>query len=99
MESCALSLPYAGTVDISVGIVRGNPVDVFLITPAQIDLMKKEEWANVKVDGDFSATKTTAYRRSGQLGQGTYYLILRDTSLGIFSSSSSDISLKAQLNP
>jgi len=48
---------------------------------------------------DFSASKTKTYRRSGQLNEGSYYLVLRDTSLGILSSSASDISVKVQLNP
>ena len=61
--------------------------------------MKKEDWTNVKVFENFNATKTKTYRRTGQLNQGSYYLVMRDTSLGILSARASDISVKVQLNP
>jgi len=61
--------------------------------------MKKEQWGQVQVYTDFSAAKTTLYRRNARLGKGTYYLVVRDTSLGILSASASDISVKVQLNP
>ena len=98
-KAVALNLPYSGTVEVSLQVVRGNPVDVFLTTPDQFETMKKGEWNNVRVYGDFNAVKTKTYRRTGQLGQGSYYLVMRDTSLGILSSSASDISVKVQLNP
>jgi hypothetical protein len=98
-KAVALNLPYGGTVDINLQVVRGNPIDVFLTTPDQLETMKKEQWNNVRVYTDFNAVKTKTYLRTGQLGQGSYYLVLRDTSLGILSSSASDISVKVQLNP
>jgi len=98
-KAVALNLPYSGTVNVSLEVVRGNPVDVFMTTSNQLETMKKEDWTNVQVYPDFNATKTKTYRRMGQLGQGSYYLVMRDTSLGILSSSASDISVKAQLNP
>jgi hypothetical protein len=61
--------------------------------------MKKEQWSQVQVYSNFNAAKTKLYRRSARLGQGSYYLVLRDTSLGILSASASDISVKVQLNP
>jgi hypothetical protein len=98
-KAIALNLPYSGTVDVSLQVVQGNPMDVFLTTPDQLDAMKKEDWNSVKVYGDFGATKTKTYRRTGRLEQGGYYLVLRDTSLGILSFRASDISVKARLNP
>jgi hypothetical protein len=98
-KAVALDLPYDGTLDISLQVIRGNPIDVFLTTTDELETMKKEEWNNVRVYSDFNATKTKTYRRRGQLGQGSYYLVMRDTSLGILSSSASDISVKVQLNP
>jgi len=98
-KALALTLPYGGTLDINLEVVRGNPLDVFLTTPDQLDTMKKEEWGNVRVFSDFNATKSRSYRRTGQLGAGVYYLVVRDTSLGILSASATDISLKVQLNP
>ncbi len=98
-KAIALNLPYSGTVSINLAVVSGNPLDVFLTTPDQTDAMKAGQWQDVKVFSGFSATKTKTYRRTQTLNQGSYYLVVRDTSLGILSSSASDISVKAELNP
>ena len=98
-KAVALNLPYSGTLDVNLAIVSGNPIDVFVTTPDQLQAMKKEEWNQVRTYTDFNATKAKTYRRSARLGQGAYYLVLRDTSLGILSSSASDVSVKVQLNP
>ena len=98
-KGIALNLPYSGTVDVNLDVMNGNPVDVFLVNPDQIDIMKKELWRQVQVYPDFNATKARTYRRNIRLNQGSYYLIIRDTSLGILSASASDISVKVQLNP
>jgi hypothetical protein len=98
-KAVAFNLPYSGSVDVNLEVVTGNPVDVYVTTPDQLEAMKKEQWTHVTVYTDFNATKTKTYRRSARLGQGAYYLVLRDTSLGILSSSASDVSLKIQLNP
>jgi hypothetical protein len=98
-KAVALNLPYGGTVDIDLRVVQGNPIDVLLTTADQLEPMKKEQWSSVRVYTDFNAEKTQTYRRTGQLGPGSYYLVLRDTSLGILSSSASDISVRVQLNP
>jgi hypothetical protein len=98
-KAVPLSLPYSGSINVSLQVVRGNPVDVFLTGADQLETIKKEEWNNVQVYTDFNALKTTTYRRDEQLGQGGYYLVIRDTSLGILSASASDISMKIQLKP
>jgi hypothetical protein len=72
---------------------------VFLTTPDQVEAMKKGAWDQVRVYSEFNAAKTKTYRRTGQFVQGTYYLVLRDTTLGVLSSSASDVSVKVQLNP
>lgn len=98
-QAVPLNVTYAGTVDVSLQVVNGNPIDVFLMTPDQLEKIKKADWINVQVYGDFGATKTKTYSRSARLDQGIYYLVLRDTSLGILSARASDISVKAQLKP
>ena len=98
-RAVSLNLPYSGAVNVSLEVVRGNPVDVFLVNANQLETIKKEDWHNVQVVGDFNALKAKLYRRDVQLTQGGYYLVLRDTSLGILSASASDISVKVELNP
>jgi hypothetical protein len=98
-KAVALNLPYSGTVTVGLNVVRGNPVDVFLAKSDQLEAMNKADWRNVAVYSDFNASKTRTYRRDAQLGQGAYYLVMRDTTLGILSATASDVSLKVQLNP
>jgi hypothetical protein len=98
-KALALNLPYGGTVEVNLQVDRGNSVDVFLTSPDQLDAMKKEDWSNVRTFNDFNALKTTTYRRTSRLPQAGYYLVIRDTSLGVLSAPSSDISVKITLNP
>jgi len=98
-KAVALNLPYNGSLNVSLAVVRGNPLDVLLVRADQLETIQKEQWSNVQVFTDFSATKTKTYRRDAQLAPGGYYLVLRDTSLGILSESASDISVKVELNP
>jgi hypothetical protein len=94
-----LDLPYSGAVDVSLEVAQGNPVDVFVVPSDQLDTMKKGDWSNVKVYSDFNATNIKTFKRTGQLGQGSYYLVIRDTSPAIPSSHASDISVKVKLSP
>jgi len=99
-RSISVQPPYNGNLDVTLDVVRGNPLDVFLVDSSQMDIMKRtNDWGPIQGNLDFSATKTTTYHRTARVNQGTYFLVLRDTSLGIFSSSSTDVSVKAVLNP
>lgn len=98
-KAVPLDLPYPGTIDVSLEVVNGNPMDVAVTTPDQLEVLKQNGWGHMRVFTDFNAVKTKTYRRTGQLGQGSYYLVIRDTSLGILSQRASDISVKVQLNP
>ncbi len=93
-KGVALNLPYSGTVDVNLEVVRGNPIDVFIATVDQLEIMNTGHWNQVQAEGDFSASKTTTYKRSGHLNRGGYYLVLRDTSLGILSMPASDVSVR-----
>lgn len=98
-DNVPLNVPYTGSVDIGLEVLRGNPVDVFVAASTELDAIKKGDWNNVNVYADFNALKSKTYRRTGQLGQGSYYLVIRDTSFGILSASASDISVKVRLSP
>ena len=98
-KAIPLSVSYSGTVNIDVQVVRGNPIDVFLTTPDQLDILSSGKWYNLKAYGDFGATQTKTYRWAVRLAQGGYYLVVRDMSVGIPSSLPSDISVKVQLHP
>jgi len=98
-KAIALTLPYSGTLSVTLEVARGNPLDVFLIAPDQLESVKEEQWKDVEAYAGFGASKMRTYRREVQMGQGSYYLVLRDTSFGILSQSASDVSVKINLNP
>jgi hypothetical protein len=93
------NFPSGGKLDITIRVVNGNPVDVFLTPADQMDTMKKSQWETVKTYDDFKASKTMTYHRTAQLRPGSYYLVLRDSSLGILSARASDVSVKTILTP
>jgi hypothetical protein len=99
LKAVRLDVPYDGLLAADVRILRGNPVDIYLLTADQADLISKADWKNVRVNSDFNAAKTTTFRRSGRVSKSLYYLILRDTSLGILSAQTTDINVKINLNP
>ncbi len=91
--------PYNGTLDITLRVVHGNPLDVVLIDSNQMDGLKTSGWQNIESNPNFNAVKTTTYHRTAPINQGTYFLVVRDTSLGILSQSASDVAVKVTLNP
>jgi hypothetical protein len=92
-------LPQGGKLDITVSVINGNPIDVFLTSADSLDAMNKGEWRSVKAYSNFNATKTRTYHRTELVGPGNYYLVLRDTSLGVLSAHASDVSVKTILTP
>jgi hypothetical protein len=89
-----LNLPYSGTLNVSVEVVSGNKMDVFLTDEANLEKYKGGS-KNFRVL--MQANKTQNFSQSARLPSGLYYLVLRDTTLGVLSSQSSDIKVVAKL--
>ena len=98
-QGIGLNVPYNGEVEVDLTVVQGNPIDVSLAAWDQLGAMQQGQWNQVRVFHEFNATKTKTYRRKAKLNQGSYYLVLRDTSLGIPSQQTSDVAVKVTLNP
>lgn len=96
-QGVPIHLPYDGTLQLEIAVVDGNEVDVYVMEQSQVALLKeKEKFSHFP---DFGAKKTRSLRRSGRLGEGTYYIVLFDDTLGILSASTSDVKIKATLEP
>jgi hypothetical protein len=93
------NFPSGGKLDITIRVVDGNPIDIFLANRDQLDAMKKGEWQNVRTYSNFNATKARTYQRTEFVRPGSYYLVLRDTSLRVQSARASDVSVKTILTP
>jgi hypothetical protein len=99
-RSIPAQLPYNGSLDVSLRVLRGNPLDVFLVTSSEMEAMKgTNDWTPYQGSAEFRATKTATYHRTAPLNEGTYFIVLRDRSLGILSQSASDVAVKIVLNP
>ncbi len=90
-----LKLPSGGTLNVTVDVLRGNAVDVTVIPGSELENFKeRKEFKKVAL---FTAAKMKSYKRSADFVSGDYYLIVRDSSLGIFSVHNSDISIQVRL--
>ena len=100
-RAIAVQAPYNGNLDVELEVVRGNPLDVILIPMNELDTLRanSKSWGFLGNDQNFSAVKTTTYKRDGRVLQGNYYLVLRDPTLGILSASATDVQVKIVLNP
>jgi len=80
---------------VTAEVTKGTPEELFVVDAANLQRLKdKTEYQHFK---EFEATEPRTYQRSTRLNQGTYYLVLRDRTLGILSSPSSDVKVMARL--
>jgi len=96
-KALPLNLSSSGTLNVTVDVLRGNPIDVTVIPGYELENYKEQKKFN-KV-ALFTAAKMKSFKRSADLDSGDYYLIVRDSSLGFFSSQSSEIKIMVQLEP
>jgi len=96
-KALPLTLPYTGELSVNVQVVRGNPVEVFVVDDQNLKVLQAK--GTYKHFAAFAANESRAYQRSAHLNQGTYFLVLRDNTLGLLSSSTSDVKVVAKLGP
>lgn len=93
----SFNVPYDGTLRVSVQVKNGNELDVFIMQEDQLAAFRdKKPYRHYP---QFEGKKTKNYQRHGQLGQGRYSLVVRDPSLGILSSSKSEMQIQINLEP
>jgi len=93
-----IQLPYDGSLTISVQVVRGNPIEMFLTDSNNVEKLRSGE-TRASPYGGFYAVKATTFQHTERLSRGTYHVVLRDNTLGFLSYSASDVSLKARIEP
>lgn len=97
-KAVAIQVPYDGSLTVSTRVQRGNPVEVFVTDNSHLKELKSGNPRATYVGG-FYAPKAMRFQHTEWFNQGTYFVVLRDTSLGILSASTSDISLKVSVEP
>jgi hypothetical protein len=96
-KALPLNLASGGIITVSVNVLSGNPIDVRVIPGTDMENFKNQTEYNAVVS--FMARKRKSYKQSVKLSKGDYYLILRDSSVGIFSKESSDIRITLEVEP
>jgi hypothetical protein len=96
-KAIGFQVPYAGSLTVSVQVTRGNPMEMFLTNDSGLQELKSTKQARYL--GSFYSVKGTSFAHTERIGPGVYYFVVRDPSLGILSSSSSDVTLKAHIDP
>jgi predicted nucleic acid-binding Zn ribbon protein len=98
-RSVPIDTLYSGNLDIDIHVSRGNPVDVALVPLDQMDKLRSSGFKNLSGDPNFTAQKTTTFHQTHAIPQGNYVLVIRDASLGILSTSPTNVAVKVTLNP
>jgi hypothetical protein len=96
-RAVSIQIPYSGSLTISAHVQRGNPMMMYLTDSDGLEKLKAGN-RNTYLN-NFYAPQANTFQHTGRVNQGAYYLVLRDNSLGILSSSSSDVTVKARIEP
>lgn len=97
-KAAPIQVPYGGLVTVSMQVQRGNPVELVVTDNKNVEELKSGS-RQLSYFGGFYAVKAMTFQHSDRLNQGTYFVVMRDSSLGILSASTSDISLKVRVEP
>jgi hypothetical protein len=102
-QRIAFSVPRAGILSVDVRVTKGNAVNVALIRASQLAGV---EQANGSMDAAkllgaslpaFKAAQTKVFNHADRIEKGDYLMVLQDPTLGILSSSKSEIGIYVEL--
>ncbi|HXY53543.1 MAG TPA: FlgO family outer membrane protein [Nitrospirota bacterium] len=97
LKALPMNLEHTGTLHVAVDVVHGNPMDVIVIEGGQLEhLQKNEKFDSVPA---FKPMRTRHYKQEAPLEIGSYYLVLKDSSVGIFAKMRSEIKVTVRLEP
>jgi hypothetical protein len=97
-KAIAIEVPYSGSLTINAEVLgRGNAMEMFLTDRSGIE--KLQSGGQSTYLGGFYAVKGSSFQHTERMNQGQYFFVVRDRHFGILSASSSDVSLKARIDP
>jgi hypothetical protein len=98
-QGIPINIPYKGLLNIDLGVVSGNPIDVALINRNQLDLLANRGWTNATRHPEFTANRTKTYHVTAEIAEGSYDLVFRDTLLSVLSTDETNVIVKISLDP
>jgi len=93
-----ITTPYAGTLNVELTVLKGNELDVMVVPATELSNLQANHPLKQMVVG-FDAAKTRNFKRAQRIPQGSYYLVMIDTTLGVLSAKSSDVQIHARFEP
>ena len=99
-QSLPLNISRTGELKITVDVLRGNPLDVYLIPANEWQACSNSltrHQGSFKSYPDFTLYGTKKYSRTATMGPGNYALVIFDKTMGIISQPSSDVKVYAVL--
>lgn len=94
-----VNLPFSGLLEVSLNVVRGNPIDVIFIDEGKLNSFRENGWGKTRGSPAFEAARIETYERMSDVAKGNYYLVYRDAFLGVLSTDSTDVSLRISISP
>jgi hypothetical protein len=98
-QSIPVNIPCQGFLNINLGVVSGNPIDVALINRNQLDLLANKGWTNATRHPGFTANRMETYHVTAEIAEGSYDLVFRDAFLGVSSTAETNVTVKIYLDP
>lgn len=92
-------LPHQGRVRVDVEVMRGNAMNVFLVSGDELRAFQADDARAPLPSNGFEAIQAKAFEREGQLASGQYYVLLQDASTPPGGASPSDVAVQVQVRP
>jgi hypothetical protein len=92
-----IQIPYTGFLTISAHVQRGNSMTMMLTDGNGLQKLKNHKWGSYL--GEFYAPHTADFHHTGRVHQGVCYFVIRDKHVENDSPSSSEVSIKARIEP
>jgi|HubBroStandDraft_6_1064221.scaffolds.fasta_scaffold22989_4 hypothetical protein len=98
-RAVSVNVPFSGLLEVSLRVVKGNPIDVIFIDGSKLNYLQSGHWGKTKGNPAFEATRVEEYERLSEVAEGSYYLVYRDSFLGILSTNATDVAVRISLSP
>ncbi len=98
-SAVSVNVHFSGLLEISLRVVKGNPIDVIFIDGSKLNYLQSGHWEKTGGNPAFEATSVQKYERLSEVAEGSYYLVYRDAFLGVLSTDSTDVAVRISLSP
>jgi hypothetical protein len=91
-----VKVPYAGRLRVEMDVVRGNPLNAYLVSAEEFSAFQENDAAAPRTYEGFKAAHTKTFRGEAPFNSGEYYFLIVDRSS---SPSVSDVAVQIDVRP